>query len=177
MCIGDWTHVQYACRSPPGIGRNTEQPSHPTALIVRGSPRVAFRRWPGGRRLFLRYGATDAEPSVKLITAIIKPFKIDDVKRPLKAAGAQGMTVSEVRGFGRQGGHAETYRGPNTPSTTSRRYASNWSSTTARPTTSSTSSEKPRRPGRSRRQDLGHRGRPRGSHPNWRRRGPMRCDT
>ena len=48
---------------------------------------------------------------MKLITAIIKPFKIDDVKEALKAAGAQGMTVSEVRGFGRQGGHAETYRG------------------------------------------------------------------
>jgi nitrogen regulatory protein P-II 1 len=48
---------------------------------------------------------------MKLITAIVKPFKIDDVKEALKAAGAQGMTVSETRGFGRQGGHSETYRG------------------------------------------------------------------
>jgi nitrogen regulatory protein P-II 1 len=48
---------------------------------------------------------------VKLITAIIKPFKLDDVKDALKAAGVTGMTVSEVRGFGRQGGHTETYRG------------------------------------------------------------------
>jgi nitrogen regulatory protein P-II 1 len=48
---------------------------------------------------------------MKLITAIVKPFKIDDVREALKAAGAQGMTVSEVRGFGRQGGHSETYRG------------------------------------------------------------------
>ncbi|MEO7369742.1 MAG: P-II family nitrogen regulator [Ilumatobacteraceae bacterium] len=48
---------------------------------------------------------------MKLITAIVKPFKIDDVKEALKSAGAQGMTVSEVRGFGRQGGHSETYRG------------------------------------------------------------------
>ena len=48
---------------------------------------------------------------MKLITAIVKPFKIDDIKEALKAAGAQGMTVSEVRGFGRQGGHSETYRG------------------------------------------------------------------
>jgi nitrogen regulatory protein P-II 1 len=48
---------------------------------------------------------------MKLITAIVKPFKIDDVKDALKAAGVQGMTVSEVRGFGRQGGHSETYRG------------------------------------------------------------------
>ncbi len=48
---------------------------------------------------------------VKLITAIIKPYTLDDVKDALKAAGAQGMTVTEVRGFGRQGGHTETYRG------------------------------------------------------------------
>lgn len=48
---------------------------------------------------------------MKLITAIIKPFKADDVKDALKLAGVQGMTVSEVKGFGRQGGHTETYRG------------------------------------------------------------------
>jgi nitrogen regulatory protein PII len=48
---------------------------------------------------------------MQLITAIVKPFKIDDVKDPLKAADIQGITVSEVRGFGRQGGHTETYRG------------------------------------------------------------------
>ena len=48
---------------------------------------------------------------MKLITAIVKPFKLDDVKDALKAAGVQGITVSEARGFGRQGGHTETYRG------------------------------------------------------------------
>ncbi len=48
---------------------------------------------------------------MKLITAVIKPFKLDEVKDALKAAGIAGMTVSEVRGFGRQGGHTETYRG------------------------------------------------------------------
>jgi nitrogen regulatory protein P-II 1 len=48
---------------------------------------------------------------MKLITATIKPFKLDDVKDALKAAGVTGMTVGEVRGFGRQGGHTETYRG------------------------------------------------------------------
>jgi nitrogen regulatory protein PII len=48
---------------------------------------------------------------MKLITAIIKPFKLDDVKDAIKAVGALGMTVTEVRGFGRQGGHTETYRG------------------------------------------------------------------
>jgi len=48
---------------------------------------------------------------MKLITAIVKPFKLDDVKDALRAAGAAGITVSEARGFGRQGGHTETYRG------------------------------------------------------------------
>jgi nitrogen regulatory protein P-II 1 len=48
---------------------------------------------------------------MKLITAIIKPFKLDDVKDALRSADVLGMTVSEVRGFGRQGGHTETYRG------------------------------------------------------------------
>ena len=48
---------------------------------------------------------------MKLITAIIKPFKLDDVKAALRDAGAAGITVTEVRGFGRQGGHTETYRG------------------------------------------------------------------
>ena len=48
---------------------------------------------------------------MKLITAVIKPFKLDDVKDALKGAGITGITVSEVRGFGRQGGHTETYRG------------------------------------------------------------------
>ena len=48
---------------------------------------------------------------MKLITAIVKPFKIDDIKEALKAAGVQGITGSEVKGFGRQGGHTETYRG------------------------------------------------------------------
>ena len=48
---------------------------------------------------------------MKLVTAIVKPFKLDDVKDALKAIGVTGMTVGEVRGFGRQGGHTETYRG------------------------------------------------------------------
>ena len=48
---------------------------------------------------------------MKLVTAIIKPFKLDDVKDALKVAGIAGITVTEVRGFGRQGGHTETYRG------------------------------------------------------------------
>ena len=48
---------------------------------------------------------------MKLITAIIKPFKLDDEKDALKSAGMQGITISEVQGFGRQRGHTEVYRG------------------------------------------------------------------
>ena len=82
---------------------------------------------------------------MKLITAVIKPFKLDEVKDALKAAGVAGITVGEVRGFGRQGGHTETYRGAEyqidfVPE--GRRSRS--SSTTSRPTSSSTRS--PRRP-------------------------------
>jgi nitrogen regulatory protein P-II 1 len=48
---------------------------------------------------------------MQLITAVIKPHALDSVKDALKAIGVSGLTVSEVRGFGRQGGHTETYRG------------------------------------------------------------------
>ncbi len=48
---------------------------------------------------------------MKLVTAIIKPFKVDDVKDALKQSGVVGLTLTEVKGFGRQGGHTETYRG------------------------------------------------------------------
>ena len=48
---------------------------------------------------------------MKMVTAIIKPFKLDDVRDALSEAGVQGMTVTEVKGFGRQKGHTELYRG------------------------------------------------------------------
>jgi nitrogen regulatory protein P-II 2 len=48
---------------------------------------------------------------MKLVTAIIKPFKLDDVREALSAVGVQGVTVTEVKGFGRQKGHTELYRG------------------------------------------------------------------
>ena len=48
---------------------------------------------------------------MKLITAIVKPFKLDDVRKALSDLGVTGMTVTEVRGFGRQRGHTEVYRG------------------------------------------------------------------
>ena len=48
---------------------------------------------------------------MKLVTGIIKPFRLDDVKEALKTHGVQGLTVSDVQGFGRQRGHTEVYRG------------------------------------------------------------------
>ena len=48
---------------------------------------------------------------MKLVTAIVKPFRLDDVRNALSEVGIQGMTVSEVKGFGRQRGHTEMYRG------------------------------------------------------------------
>ena len=48
---------------------------------------------------------------MKLITAIVKPFKLDDVREALSEIGVQGITVTEVKGFGRQKGHTELYRG------------------------------------------------------------------
>ncbi len=59
-----------------------------------------------GRAAEQRAGAV-----VRLVTAVVKPFKLDDVKTALEAFGVQGMTVSEVQGFGRQRGHTEVYRG------------------------------------------------------------------
>src|SRR5579875_409588 len=60
----------------------------------------------------------DGDPSdgyprsgMKQITAVVKPFKLDDVKAALEVLGVQGLTVSEVQGFGRQRGHTEVYRG------------------------------------------------------------------
>ncbi len=48
---------------------------------------------------------------MKLVTAIVKPFKLDDIKAALDGAGAHGLTVSETQGYGRQRGHTEVYRG------------------------------------------------------------------
>lgn len=56
-------------------------------------------------------GANAGGKTMKKIEAIIKPFKLSDVKERLIGAGAQGMTVTEVKGFGRQKGHTELYRG------------------------------------------------------------------
>ena len=58
-----------------------------------------------------RHRETEGKRALRLITAIIKPFKLEDVKEALRALNVFGMTVTEVRGFGRQRGHTEVYRG------------------------------------------------------------------
>jgi nitrogen regulatory protein P-II 2 len=63
------------------------------------------------RRLSLRPANQGGAPVMKLIIAIIKPFKLDDVREALNRLGVSGMTVSEVKGYGRQKGHTEIYRG------------------------------------------------------------------
>jgi len=63
---------------------------------------------PGERRPLLH---SDWRGFMKLVTVVIKPFKLEDVREALSSVGIQGLTVSEVKGFGRQKGHAELYRG------------------------------------------------------------------
>ncbi len=55
--------------------------------------------------------ASNQENAMKMVVAIIKPFKLDEVREALSAIGVQGITVTEVKGFGRQKGHTELYRG------------------------------------------------------------------
>jgi nitrogen regulatory protein P-II 2 len=60
----------------------------------------------------LNFASTHPEPAcMKMVIAIIKPFKLDDVRAALAEVGVQGITVTEVKGFGRQKGHTELYRG------------------------------------------------------------------
>jgi len=65
----------------------------------------------GGKRAFGPFVATEAKADMKKIEAIIKPFKLDEVKEALQEVGLQGITVTEAKGFGRQKGHTELYRG------------------------------------------------------------------
>src|SRR3954454_12953970 len=62
-------------------------------------------------RFLLRPANSGGAPVMKLIIAVIKPFKLDDVREALNRLGVSGMTVSEVKGYGRQKGHTEIYRG------------------------------------------------------------------
>jgi nitrogen regulatory protein P-II 2 len=66
--------------------------------------------WHGNCKIQPPHRQTECPP-MKLVTAIIKPFKLDDVRAALSDIGVSGMTVTEVKGFGRQRGHTELYRG------------------------------------------------------------------
>jgi nitrogen regulatory protein PII len=76
-------------------------------------PELNFQQllFTGTHRLLVSASATAIKRAMKKIEAIIKPFKLEDVKEALAGQGVEGMTVSEVKGFGRQKGHTEIYRG------------------------------------------------------------------
>jgi nitrogen regulatory protein P-II 1 len=76
-------------------------PTQPSAISQPGSPR-------SGIEVVERLGGG---VMVELVTAVIKPHKLEEVKDALRALGVLGITITEVKGFGRQGGHTETYRG------------------------------------------------------------------
>jgi len=96
---------------------------------------------------------------MKLVVAVVKPFKIDDVKNVLRNMGVAGMTLTEVQGFGRQRGTSRTTGGPSTPWTSCPNCASRCSSRTIRPRPWSTPSSHRRPPERSGRQGVGRAGR------------------
>jgi nitrogen regulatory protein P-II 2 len=70
-----------------------------------------FRPWHESCKIHRAATTADGVHYMKLVTAIIKPFKLDDVRAALSDIGVSGMTVTEVKGFGRQRGHTELYRG------------------------------------------------------------------
>jgi nitrogen regulatory protein P-II 2 len=77
-----------------------------------GESTVEKKRWTDlARSMLKRSHLIPTGESMKLVTAIIKPFKLDEVREALSGMGVQGITVTEVKGFGRQKGHTELYRG------------------------------------------------------------------
>src|SRR5205085_1111508 len=110
-------HVHLGRCSPATYARSADLPSPPPdrggGADRLGCPGTGLR--PGKRTT--PAGAFELPPvlrkrvMVQLVTAIIKPFKLEEVKEALRGAGILGLTVSEVQGFGRQGGKSETFRG------------------------------------------------------------------
>jgi nitrogen regulatory protein P-II 1 len=98
-------------RIPPEQG--VEKTCRFTRSKVRCACQSALRRFlfTARRHVLISNHEKTEDDGVKKIEAIIKPFKLDEVKAALAALGVQGMTVSEVKGFGRQKGHTEIYRG------------------------------------------------------------------
>ncbi len=86
-----------------GIDRGGSSPEPRRGL---SGPRHRYRR-----RLLGPRQNDERNSTMKLIVAVLKPFKLDDVKEALKTLGVQGMTLTEAQGFGRQRGHTEVYRG------------------------------------------------------------------
>jgi nitrogen regulatory protein P-II 2 len=93
-------------------------PMRPHGTLVAAVPRTSRLKVSAGvrrgRRGFRPHGnglRNEKEDFMKLITAIIKPFKLDEAREALSAIGVSGITVTEVKGFGRQKGHTELYRG------------------------------------------------------------------
>jgi nitrogen regulatory protein P-II 2 len=87
-----------------------------TAPCMAANTLISLQSWRVARTVLRGAKAKCGTPhlkdyAMKLITAIIKPFKLDDVRNAISEAGVQGVTVTEVRGFGRQRGHTEIYRG------------------------------------------------------------------
>src|SRR5271156_2417362 len=77
-------------------------------------PKTSWKAWTSActaKRVIISKRSANIEPAMKKIEAIIQPHKLEDVKEALKAIGIDGMTISEVRGHGRQKGHKEVYRG------------------------------------------------------------------
>src|SRR5262249_29211843 len=94
-----------------GAVRHAGRLSHGHVLMRRARPPRAPASFRGSRRSSPWRASCYEENAMKRIDAIIKPFKLDEVKQRLEAAGVHGVTVSEVKGFGRQKGHTELYRG------------------------------------------------------------------
>jgi len=89
-------------QTPEAVERTGMRPPHASQAL-----RLNLNR----DRLFLGQVHYTEKCFMKLVTAIIKPFKLDDVRESLSEIGVQGITVTEVKGFGRQKGHTELYRG------------------------------------------------------------------
>src|SRR5215471_7737319 len=100
--------VRRAQSGPRGPARNMRV----TSRVGVSRPGNTAGGWRKRRRGRVRAGRVPREVGrMKLITAVIKPFKLDEVKSALQAFGVHGMTVSEASGYGRQRGHTEVYRG------------------------------------------------------------------
>jgi nitrogen regulatory protein PII len=99
-------HVhQYGAHAPSSLVRAHGVGADLCAMLKSAAP------GPWRRRPFAGQHNDAGDSPMKLITAIIKPFKSDDVREALQELGVNGMTVTEVKGFGRQKGHTELYRG------------------------------------------------------------------